>query len=371
MLKKRVLCLCSQDKTRESEVALLLHLGFEVFCPKMLPDTKFLHKGTDIPLCISEKQEEKLNKIDFHSLFNQEETDLINESFDIIMIYQVEESLKSILRNLTGLVIFRSVSEEASVTLELCDRFGLALLESFRSVKNRFFFGTLMSSLPEKECELFQNRRIYLPTDTGESALKQWENTFLTLESLSSSDFLRHRPQKIGIICGDVKEKTNCYQTAKELALSLKMNEKTMGVVFGYVSGSENQYDVLELEQAAIQTRDFKFKDEPMTYVHRVYKLLGIVPPNSAEFVSLDDGIQYFEDCDYLIFCGNDMPCHILTTKPYGVVQESGPDERQSTLGRYADFIEDFPVSSKGIGENQDNLEALVEKILTKIKGQR
>lgn len=106
----------------------------------------------------------------------------------------------------------------------------------------------------------------------------------------------------------------------------LKMGAEEYGdditIVLGYPddpSFKEKNY-FKEIEKLGVSSRAFTWKEKTRAWVDRVYGFMSIPCTSEEGCCVLDDGCNYFQDCDYIIFTADRIPASLFSTVPYIIV---------------------------------------------------
>lgn len=178
-----------------------------------------------------------------------------------------------------------------------------------------------------------QEQIILLKPFTYEFCRKIWNNELKKIESKIESkknkkiQSNQKRVHKIGVLLpeaytGGVLDYTLRFM--KSIIRGLKEEHKDdVEIVFGHldhVNFLKEDY-FTKLREDNIQIRSFNWKWVDNRYLNNIMELKGWFKRYSCgEYCLLDDGANYFEDCDYLIFIIDRVPTKLFTTKPYIVV---------------------------------------------------
>jgi hypothetical protein len=156
--------------------------------------------------------------------------------------------------------------------------------------------------------------------------------------------------QKIGVLLpeaytGGVLDYTLRFM--KSIMRGLKEDHKEdVEIVFGHIEHENfKKADYFtKIRESEIQIRSFKWKFVDNSYLNNIMELKGWFKRYpSGEYCIPDDGVNYFEDCDYLIFIIDRVPTKLFTTKPYIVVVH---DYIQRYLPeQYGDYYEECVIN--------------------------
>lgn len=158
-----------------------------------------------------------------------------------------------------------------------------------------------------------------------------WDEEFKKVKKLidknKNGNIINKTINKIGIILpegyiGGVLDYS--IRFIKSIMQGLKEdNNENIEIIFGYIEHQnfKNKDCFSHLREEGVHIRSFKWKIVNEKYLNNIMELKGWFKRYPAsEYCILDDGINYFEDCDYLIFIIDRVPAKLFTTKPYTVV---------------------------------------------------
>ena len=195
-----------------------------------------------------------------------------------------------------------------------------------------------------------KEQEILLKPFTYEFCRKIWDTELKKIEELilanRNGEIKQKNIYKIGILLpeaytGGVLDYT--IRFIKSIVRGLKEDSKeNVEIVFGCIEHDnfKGKDYFSGIREANVQIRNFKWKIVDDTYINNVMKLKGWFKRYpKGEYCIPDDGANYFEDCDYLIFIIDRVPSKLFTTKPYMVVVH---DYIQRYLPeQYGDFYEE------------------------------
>lgn len=75
-----------------------------------------------------------------------------------------------------------------------------------------------------------------------------------------------------------------------------------------------------EIEQDGVSFRTFIWQEKSEAWATEALQLMDVPTQYAHDCCILNDGMRYFEDCDYLIFTADRFPGPLFTTKQYAVV---------------------------------------------------
>ncbi|WP_310603776.1 hypothetical protein [Anaerosporobacter sp.] len=179
--------------------------------------------------------------------------------------------------------------------------------------------------------QIKQEQAILLKPFSYEFCRKIWDRELKKIEELieknRSGQIAQKGVHKIGVLLpeaytGGVLDYTLRFM--KSIIRGLKEDHKEdVEIIFGHLD-HENFKDgdcFSKIKEANIQIRSFKWKLVDNNYLNNIMELKGWFKEyQPGQYCIPDDGANYFEDCDYLVFIIDRVPTKLFTTKPYVVV---------------------------------------------------
>lgn len=102
----------------------------------------------------------------------------------------------------------------------------------------------------------------------------------------------------------------------------MRSGKEQYSIVVGYpddeVFKKKDYFRALRREHVEFHT--FTWATKSAHWVMEALQLMGMPTMFAQECCVLDDGVNFFEDCDYLIFTADRIPAVLFTSKPYTVV---------------------------------------------------
>lgn len=97
----------------------------------------------------------------------------------------------------------------------------------------------------------------------------------------------------------------------------------TVEIILGYKEHpnfyKENYFD--ELKKIGVKIRKFVWEEITNARANEILSIMNInVRKEEAGYVILNDGMNYFADCDYLLFTADRIPGNLFSLRPYGVI---------------------------------------------------
>jgi hypothetical protein len=170
-------------------------------------------------------------------------------------------------------------------------------------------------------------QRLLLDVFKYEYCRKSWESAFNKIDKpVSEISTILNSIKKIAILLPGKTSK----QRLRKIKSILKVIKETMDIrgehieiVLGYTDSNlqEEFYDIIEI---GISTRMYQWRDKTKDWVNNSMTLRGY-PFNQAygTYCVPDDGINFFNDCDYIMFTDINVKKKIFLEKPYGFFVES------------------------------------------------
>ena len=155
----------------ESEALLISNFGFEIFIPKVIPDSSRFRSGGftfefDHLLSLPDSVIQKLNKVDFfESKLSPKTVRLINRYFDAVFVLPYGTSFGEIIRKFEGEIFLRVYGIEGSKQYEksLIDLYGATIIREVMSKKEKIWFAQAYEELAENEPPVLAERALTLP----------------------------------------------------------------------------------------------------------------------------------------------------------------------------------------------------------------
>ncbi len=148
-----------------------------------------------------------------------------------------------------------------------------------------------------------------------ESGMKQVSDSLRNLE-------VRVRKKKIAVILpqpylGGVLDYT--LRLVKCIIRGAAECGENMEVVLGYPQDPvfEGKDYFKEVTESGASLRSFRWLSKTVEWLKRTYQLMDVPDHFAEECCVLDDGINYFADCDYLIFTADRVPLPFYSSRPY------------------------------------------------------
>ena len=168
---KRVLWMMNHKTLLESEALLISNLGFEIFIPKVIPDSSRFRSGGftfefDHTLSLPDSVIQKLNKVDFfESKLSPKIVRLINRYFDAVFVLPYGTSFREIIRKFEGEIFLRTYGMESSKRYEnvLIDLYGATIMREVMSKKEKIWFAQAYAEVAENEPPVLAERALTLP----------------------------------------------------------------------------------------------------------------------------------------------------------------------------------------------------------------
>ena len=168
---KRVLWFCNHETLREFEVPLLRTLGYEVYLPKIFPQTEeyssaSLDTSYDASLTIPKEALDLLNKHDFYEKqMTDEIEEILNTYFSIAFFAFYPNIFEQMVEGFLGKLVFRAFGREGSNGYSdlIPLFFSPVFTKSLERIQDRFYFAHGYRSMLEVEDGIFYDRALYLP----------------------------------------------------------------------------------------------------------------------------------------------------------------------------------------------------------------
>ena len=168
---KRILWMVNHKTLLESEAQIISTLGYEIFIPKIVPDSRRFRSGGvtfdfDDTLSLPKSVLRKLNKVDFfESKLSPSIVRLMNRYFDAVFVIPYGGTFGEVLRKFEGEIFFRAYGLEGTKRYEnfLTDLYGLQILKEISNAGDKFWFAQGYLELAENEPAVLAERALTLP----------------------------------------------------------------------------------------------------------------------------------------------------------------------------------------------------------------
>lgn len=112
------------------------------------------------------------------------------------------------------------------------------------------------------------------------------------------------------------------YRFVKSLHRGIEENGDNVELVFGYIEHKNfDDYTFEKIQKLGIQVRKFKWRILSSKDVNSVFRMKGYESKAAHEtYCVADDGVNFFEDCDHIIFIVDRVLKYYFTNKPYSVI---------------------------------------------------
>ena len=161
----------------------------------------------------------------------------------------------------------------------------------------------------------------YLKSIRTENVLEIWRDSFNYVNEVKENNTFDKKQKKLGIIALSFQRNDDSFQNATKLVTAIKHNEGSDGVeiVFGCQMNKDEKNITSTFDN--FEKREFYLEEVSKDRVEEIIELKDYkVELPFDTYYLINDGIQYFNDCDYLIFVGEMPKYPIFVTKPYGIL---------------------------------------------------
>lgn len=137
---------------------------------------------------------------------------------------------------------------------------------------------------------------------------------------------LRNKRKRLGVLLpaeytGGVLDYT--IRLIKAISRGSQINGDAIDIVFGYPrhSNFEKKDYFKELYDLNIEVREFNWETISMERANEISKIMGYHHTFvEKEYCAPNDGIRYFEDCDFLLFTADRVALPLFSMVPYGCI---------------------------------------------------
>lgn len=171
-----------------------------------------------------------------------------------------------------------------------------------------------------------QSQGVLLEKMSYEYCREEWRKAMQFIEENSDTAATEKKSKKIAVIMpqpylGGVLDYT--LRLLKAFAKSRQVSGDDINIVFAVPEiMMPDQYEhIKEVEEYGISIRTFSWEEADQRRIKELTSLLGY-PLNlyRQEYMLMNDGISYFQDCDFLLFMADRVAPNLFLTRPYGVV---------------------------------------------------
>ena len=185
--QKRILWLYNHTSCRNTQVPMLIDMGYEVYCPKIYSYEWGDYSASvtyeyDVSLSIPQDVIDYLNTLDFYQEISGKAMDIINSYFGIAICMALPSFCEIFTRYFDGVVAIQGVglvgnnisyTEVLTSTKTVCS---LGKMACIRNKISQFFMLFSYLNLKETECELIKNRSLYMPLAMKDATPKRkWQ----------------------------------------------------------------------------------------------------------------------------------------------------------------------------------------------------
>ena len=268
MQQRRVLWLLNHKTLAEFEVPLLTSLGFEVFCPKVIPSTGFRSGGVtyafDEHLTIPKRDLDLLNSFNFYTeRWPRTVSAIVNKYFDAAITIPYASQFAQVVERFHGVIALRAFGLENNRTYggllrELHGDSFLRKIQRIGDIEDRLWFAEAYSHLHEIETGVLSRRRVFLPIGLP-SAMCAHVNTWIGND------------ERILFVCPDIKSSSyyaEIYRNFKSEFGDLPhiiVGQQEIPVDDPSVSGYVSSARLIELYQSC---RAFYYHSTERNHVH-------------------------------------------------------------------------------------------------------
>lgn len=171
--------------------------------------------------------------------------------------------------------------------------------------------------------EIRSTQKVLLKKMAYEYCLKEWRKNIELMRAA-----YKHKEKaekKLALILPQIYEGGVLDYTIrliKILMKGFKKEEKNVKLVLGYLENNRINYknELRELE-GHVKLRSFQWELASCERVKEISGILGLdLSYLKSEYYLLNDGMKYFQDCDYILFMADRVPGTPFLLQPYGVI---------------------------------------------------
>ena len=169
-----------------------------------------------------------------------------------------------------------------------------------------------------------ESQKVLLEKMSFEFCLEQWEKNIKTIEK--SNNYEVKKKKKIAVILpqhyeGGVLDYT--IRLLKALAYGINKEKRDIELVLGYLRNEEIDYKtkLQEVEKWGISLREYVWEKADRKRIEEISGILGLhLSFITKNYYLLNDGMRYFQDCNFILFMADRVPGAPFLLQPYGVI---------------------------------------------------
>lgn len=171
-----------------------------------------------------------------------------------------------------------------------------------------------------------QSQNVLVDKYMYEFCRDKWKAALEIIESAKKNVTERKEVKKLAIILPQ-KYKGGVLDYTLRIVHAIKRGADLRGdlleITLGYNDyvdfEKENDFDLLK--KNGIKLRKFVWEKISTERANEILKLLNLdVRKEAGDYVLLNDGMNYFADCDYLLFTADRIPGRLICMSPYGMI---------------------------------------------------
>lgn len=156
---------------------------------------------------------------------------------------------------------------------------------------------------------------------------EEWRKALQVIEEASgTAPYTKEKNKKIAVILPQVYLGGVLDYTLRLLKAFVKHRRicgDNISVIFAVPEiMMPDQYELIkEVEEYDITIRTFKWEEADKRRIQELSSLLGYpLSIYRKQYMLMNDGIAYFQDCDFLLFMADRVPPNLFLARPYGVI---------------------------------------------------
>lgn len=169
-----------------------------------------------------------------------------------------------------------------------------------------------------------KSQKVLLAKMSFEFCLEKWKTNFNLIKESNSYETVRKR--KMAVILpqayeGGVLDYT--IRLLKVLVYGINKEKSDIELVLGYTASNESDYrsNLQEVKQLGVSLREFVWEIAEKNRIEEISGILGLdLSYVKDKYYLLNDGMRYFEDCNFILFMTDRVPGTPFLLQPYGVI---------------------------------------------------
>lgn len=171
-----------------------------------------------------------------------------------------------------------------------------------------------------------KSQTVLLEKMSYQYCLDKWKEALQYIETHSSDSLFEKKRKKLAIVMPAPYEGGLLDYTVNLIDIirsGMKQSHDEIDLVFAYPKEIENNnFEIFEdLRKKDVSLRTFYWEVVDSNRVKKMAQLSSVpITYYGQQYALMNDGINYFEDCDFLLFMADRIPSKGFLMKPYGII---------------------------------------------------